>query len=187
MNLVSQAMAGEVVRLIDTSGILLALDIGGASGTLVHALMQANPDLRGAVLDSEDVVLDARKAAEALGLQDRFQTYSGNFLAEVPPADLYLLKFILHDWPEEACLTILRNCRRAMAPGGRLAIIELVLADAIPTPLASVLDLTMMAVLGGRERSFEGYADLLSRAGLRARSIAAIHATPYSMIEAVTA
>lgn len=93
---------------------------------------------------------------------------AGDFLATVPArGDLYLLKFILHDWPDRECVTILRNIRRAMAPGARLAVIE-VLLPSEPVPHFSwLLDLNMMMITGGRERRADQYRDLLAESGFR--------------------
>jgi hypothetical protein len=116
----SQAMGGitgmlmlDAARLIDTGSVEFALDVGGASGALIHALMKQNPALRGAVLDLPENSAEAAKAAEALGLQERLSIISGDFFVKVPAADLYLLKHILHDWKDDECVSILRNCRGA--------------------------------------------------------------------------
>jgi hypothetical protein len=90
----------DVTRLVDTSTAKLAVDIGGASGTLVHSLMTANPQLHGIILDLPDVVPSATAAAAALGLAERSSVLAGDFFASVPEADLYLLKQVLHDWDD---------------------------------------------------------------------------------------
>src|SRR5258708_622884 len=116
----TSGVAQEVVRLVDTSTAKLAVDIGGASGTLVHSLMTANPQLHGIVLDLSDVVPSATAAAAAaLGLAERSRALAGDFFASVPEADLYLLKHVLHDWDDGQGVRIVENCRRAMRPGGR--------------------------------------------------------------------
>lgn len=180
----SEAFAVEIAKLLSIRGNGPVLDVGGASGNLVQTIMRANPELRGAVIDLAHVVPVAMAAAEAQGLQDRFEVHAGDFLAEVPAAALYLLKFILHDWPDEQCLMILRNCRRAAVPGARLIVAEVVLDGSTPTPFSAMLDITMMVLVGSRERTFDEYAALLGASGFRAIGITPT-ATPFSFIEAV--
>jgi hypothetical protein len=88
-------------------------------------------------------------------------------LESVPEADLYLLKFVLHDHDDAACIRILNNCRRSMRPGGRIAVIELFLAETAKAELASRWDLNMLVVLGGRERTIAEYGKLFAATGLR--------------------
>jgi hypothetical protein len=176
----------DAARLIDTGSVEFALDVGGASGALIHALMKQNPALRGAVLDLPENSAEAAKAAEALGLQERLSIISGDFFVKVPAADLYLLKHILHDWKDDECVSILRNCRGAIKPSGRVVLIEIVLPDLDPPPYATQVDLTMLAVLGSRERTLEEYKILLATADLRFTSFTPT-ATPFSLIEAVAA
>jgi hypothetical protein len=189
----SQAMGGitgilmlEAARLIDTGSVEFAVDVGGASGALIHALMKQNAALRGAVLDLPENSAEAAKAAEVLGLQERLSIIGGDFFAKVPAADLYLLKHVLHDWKDDECVSILRNCRGAIKPSGRMVLIEIVLPDVDPPPYATQVDLTMLAVLGSRERTLEEYKILLATADFRFTSLTPT-ATPFSLIEAVAA
>jgi hypothetical protein len=189
----SQAVGGltgafmlEAAPLIDTRSVGFAVDVGGATGSLIHALMKENPSLHGAVLDLPRVAADATKAAEALGLQDRLLVIGGDFLVEIPSADLYLMKHILHDWADEACISILRNCRRAIKPHGRIVLIEIAMDEINPSPYVTQIDLTMMVVLGAKERTLEQYKALLIAAGFRFTRITAT-STPFSLIEAVAA
>jgi hypothetical protein len=94
----TSGIAQEVARVVDTSTAKLAVDIGGASGTLVHSLMMTNSQLHGIILDLPEVVPSAIAAASALGLADRSRALAGDFFTDVPEADIYLLKHILHDW-----------------------------------------------------------------------------------------
>jgi 2-polyprenyl-3-methyl-5-hydroxy-6-metoxy-1,4-benzoquinol methylase len=176
----------EAAPLIDTRSVGFAVDVGGARGSLIHALMKENPSLHGAVLDLPHVSADATRAAEALGLQDRLTVIGGDFLVEVPSADLYLMKHILHDWADEACISILRNCRRAIKPNGRVVLIEIAMDEINPPPHTTQIDLTMMVVLGAKERTLEQYKALLTAAGFRFTRITTT-ATPFSLIEAVAA
>jgi SAM-dependent methyltransferase/precorrin-6B methylase 2 len=161
----------EAIRVVDTRSIDLAVDVGGAAGALVLAFMKANRNLRGIVLDRPNIVPRAAAAAERLGLADRFSALAGDYLESVPEADLYLLKFVLHDHDDASCIRILDNCRRAMRPGGRISVIELFLAETAKAELASRWDLNMLVVLGGRERTVAEYAKLFAAAGLRLEKV----------------
>src|ERR1700736_4686450 len=180
----TSGVAQDVTRLVDTSTAKLAVDIGGASGTLVHSLMTANPELQGIILDLPDVVPSATAAAAALGLAERSSVLAGDFFASVPEADLYLLKHILHDWDDGHAVRILENCRRAMRPGGRVIVIEALLGEMGEPGFAPFSDLNMMVMLTGRERTLSEYRALLKQAGFRLDKSTPIR-SPMAMIEAV--
>ncbi len=169
-----------------TSGVAPEVDVGGASGTLVHSLMAENPNLLGIVFDLPSVMPSAAAAATALGLADRSKAVSGDFFAYVPEADLYLLKFILHDWNDERCVRILENCRRAMRRGGRVIVVEMLLGEIGEPGPGPIFDLLMMVILSGRERSLNEYRALLERAGLRLEKNSPT-STALSVMEAVAA
>ncbi|PZG19391.1 methyltransferase [Nonomuraea aridisoli] len=162
----------EVARQIGVRGEALAVDVGGADGSLIRELMRDHPHLRGVVLDRPDVVPDALAAAKADGLADRFEAVGGDFFEVVPAADLYLLRYIVHDWNDEQAVRILANCRASLNDGGRVAVVEL-LVGPIGTPgLAPVMDANMLVMTGGRERDLAEYDALFARAGLRRTRVA---------------
>jgi SAM-dependent methyltransferase len=163
----TSGVAEEVAHVVDTSTAKLAVDVGGASGTLVHSLMTANPQLHGIILDLPDVVPSATAAAAALGLAERSSALAGDFFASVPEADLYLLKHVLHDWDNGQAVRILENCRRAIRPGGRVIVIEMILGEIGEPGPAPFMDLNMMVMLTGRERTVSEYSALLKKAGFR--------------------
>jgi SAM-dependent methyltransferase len=179
-------IAQEVAPLVDTSKAKLAVDIGGASGTLIHSLLMANSQLRGIVLDLPDVVLSATAAAAALGLAERSRALAGDFFTDVPAADIYLLKHILHDWNDGEAVRILERCRQAMRPGGRVIVIEALLGEMGEPGIAPLNDLNMMVLLTGRERALSEYRALLKQAGLRLSKSTPIR-SPMAVIEAVAA
>jgi hypothetical protein len=109
MSNLSRAAARDIAAVLDTKGTTLALDIGGASGDVIRAMMRANPELNGGVLDLPHVVPAATEAAKAEGLDGRFATATGDFFESVPAADLYVLKYILHDRDDASCVRILQN------------------------------------------------------------------------------
>jgi O-methyltransferase domain len=120
-------------------------------------LLQADPTPRGLVLDRPEVIPRAAQEAARNGLDQRLDTLAGDFFEGVPEADLYLLKFILHDWDDESCVKILRNCRSAMRPRARVAVVEMVIDAAGEPGLAELQDLNMLVATAGRERSLDEY------------------------------
>jgi SAM-dependent methyltransferase len=182
----TSGIAQEVAPLVDTSKAKLAVDVGGASGTLVHSLLMANSQLHGIVLDLPDVVPSATAAAAALGLAERSRALGGDFFTDVPQADIYLLKHILHDWNDGEAVRILERCRQAMRPGGRVIVIEALLGEMGEPGIAPLNDLNMMVLLTGRERTLSEYRALLKQAGLRLSKSTPIR-SPMAVIEAVAA
>ncbi|WP_239312331.1 MULTISPECIES: methyltransferase [unclassified Frankia] len=144
------------------------VDVGGGDGTLICAVLDAVTEATGVVFDQPEVADAARERIAAAGLGERCTVESGDFFSAVPTGgDLYILKWIIHDWPDEQALAILRNCRRAMAPGGRLLLVEQVVPEGDTPHRGKVMDFTMLVVLGGRERTKAEYSALLAAAGLR--------------------
>jgi hypothetical protein len=173
MHVSTVGVTAEIGQRLDTSTSRMAVDVGGATGSLLYSLMQRNPQLQGIVYDRPEHVARAQAAAMALGLEDRSTAVAGDFFASVPAGDLYLLRFILHDWHDADCIRILTNCRSAMRPNSRLVIVESFLGrmgqDVSPDMAdtqGALIDLHMFVVAGGRERSVSQYADLLQQADL---------------------
>lgn len=179
--------AGDAASLIDTTGVDVAVDVGGANGTLLYLLMEQNPTMRGIVFDRPNVLEGAAAERDSRGLGERVDLVGGDFFEVVPAADVYLLKFILHDWDDEACLSILHNCREAIRPGGRIAVIEQLVGEITDPGPAALMDLNMLAATTGRERSLSEYDALLTAAGLRRISVVGATRSPQSIIEAVAA
>ena len=157
----------DTIRLLDLGGATTVLDVGGANGTLVLALMAAHPEIRGQVLDLPHAVGGAEQAAAQADLADRFSAVAGDFFVEVPSADYYLLKWILHDWSDEDCTAILRNCRASARPGARMLVVETVVGELGTADPASVLDMNMLACTNGRERDLAEFDTLFAASGWR--------------------
>ena len=172
--------APDVASHLDTSDVTVAVDVGGRNGALVRLLQQANPELRGIVFDRPEV------AAQVKGdvADDRTEVIGGDFFEALPAADLYLLKFILHDWDDESCVKILSRCREAMVPGGRIAIIDFLIGDRDDPGVMALMDLTMLAITTGKERTLAEVDALLAKAGLR-RTAVRTSDSPQKIIEAV--
>jgi hypothetical protein len=144
------------------------VDVGGGSGTLLAALLQASPATRGVLFDQAHVVSGAEPVLRSAGVLDRCDLVAGSFFAAVPEGgDAYVLKAIIHDWEDEAAIAILRKCRAAMAPHAVLLVIERDLGPPNENPAAKFSDLNMLVMPGGRERSQGEYDELLSQAELR--------------------
>ena len=176
----------EAAKVIDTSGVHSAVDVGGASGDLLHDLMGVNPSLRGVVFDLEHVGPDAVAAAAAKGLSNRVTVETGDFFKSVPAGgDLYLLRYVLHDWDDERCTQILKNCRAAMRPGGRVVVLEMLLGEiGKEPPVVPSQDLNMLVLFGARERTVEQFDALFSAAGLRRTRVSPTQ-SPMGVIETV--
>ena len=175
MEALTGALAADAARLIDVAGASLAVDVGGGTGQLIRELMRINDGLRGMVLDLPAAADAALHAAEADGLGARFSAVHGDFFAAVPAADLYLLKAVLHDWDDESCVRILRNCRDAARPGARAVVIENVIRDLARDRFTPMLDMNMLACTSGEERDLASYDRLFAASGWER---AAVHGLP---------
>ena len=182
MTNLSTPVIREAVTAMDTTGAQFVVDVGGADGAFIAALLQHNPALTGAVLDLAQVIPGVIEAAAAHGLQSRMTGIVGDFLREVPAADVYLLKFVLHDWDDESCVRILSNIRRAMEPGARLFIVEMAITATISIS-ATLMDLGMLAAFTGQERDIPHFTSLLQSAGLEIGQAIELH-RPYHLIQA---
>jgi len=138
--------------------------------------------LTGLVHDLPQVVSGVVDEARRRGLADRMKGISGDFFTEVPSADIYLLKFVLHDWDDDSCELLLSNIRRAMRPDARLIIVEMA-ADETALE-AALMDVAMLCAYTGQERDELQYDSLLTKAGLRTARVRRLH-QPYFLLEAV--
>lgn len=187
MSSFSNVATKAVVEAYDFSGINTLVDIAGGYGRFLTGVLEANPSMRGVLFDLPRVIEGAREAVANTGLSDRFEFVSGDFFASVPSGgDAYIMKHIIHDWDDERALAILRNIKQAMNPGGRVLLVEAVIADGNGQDFGKLLDIEMLVSPGGKERTAAEYEELFSRAGLRLTRIVPTK-SPYSVIEAVTA
>ncbi|MFI8075925.1 methyltransferase [Streptomyces sp. NPDC086033] len=161
----------------------LVADIGGADGTVMAELLGRDTDRRGIVFDLPHVVSDAHELLRRHGLADRVEVFGGDFFDAVPAADVYVLSYILHDWDDASSRKILGSIARAASPGARLVVIEAVLPEGDAPHLAKMIDLTMLAMLTGRERTAQEYEALLGDAGFTVDRIVPTP-SPFSVIEA---
>lgn len=181
----TEAINAAVVGAYDFSGFRKVVDIGGGHGALLAAILKTNPAMNGVVFDQPHVVDGAPARLEAEGVLNRCDIEGGDFFQSVTAGgDAYLMKFIIHDWEDEKSIKIMKNIRRAMADGGRLLLIEyLVPLGNTPSP-SKFMDLNMLVMTGGRERTEKQFAELFAAAGFRLNRIVPTESA-FSIIEAV--
>jgi predicted transcriptional regulator len=140
-------------------------DIGGADGSNLIQLLADHPGRGGILFDRSEVMEAAKAKVAEHGLTDQIQCVGGDFFESVPAADVYLLCYIFHDWDDASCLRILRNIGKAATSGARLVIVEAVLPPGDTPHPARGIDLTMLALVNGRERTADEFQKLLDAAG----------------------
>jgi hypothetical protein len=154
---------------------------------MLAAVLAHHAGPRGVLFDRPHVVKDAPSLLTAKGLSDRVTIEPGDFFQSVPTgADAYILSHIIHDWGDDQCLTILSHVRKAMDPTGRLLVVEMVLPSDDTAHPGKMLDMVMLVVTGGQERTEPEYGALLSRAGLRLTRVVPTNSAA-SIVEAVVA
>jgi hypothetical protein len=158
MSNLSAMVAEEVAAVYDAGDAKTIVDVGGSEGMLLRGLLRSAPNARGVLFDREDVIASAPH-------DERIENVAGDFFTSVPDgADLYLLKSILHDWPDEKCVEILKVVHRHAAPHARVVIVEMLVTPDAPGPV-NFMDLNMLVMLDGRERTADEYTSLLEAAG----------------------
>ncbi len=161
------------------------IDVGGGRGTLISAILKANPQLRGAVYDLPSVMEQTRRYLAEQGVADRCEAIGGDFFASIPAgADAYILSTVIHDWHNAESLKILRNIHRAMPPAGKLLLVELVLKGRNEPDFGKLMDLNMLVMAGGLERTADEFRALLAEAGFELTRIVPTKSASH-VIEAV--
>ncbi|SRR5579885_3348954 len=156
----------------DFSVFGVVADIGGGNGSQITEILKKHGRMKGVLFDLPHVIERAKERIQASGLLDRCQLVAGNFFDAVPDgADAYVLRHIIHDWDEDRCLTILRNCHRAMRATSKLLVIESVIPPGNEPFHGKFLDLVMLLIPGGRERTGAEYRTLFERAGFELTGI----------------
>lgn len=181
----SSFVAHAVLLSYDFSKMKSIIDVGGGYGKLLTSILDVYPRLQGLLVDLPEVVAVAKEYIEPLPCHDRCAAVAGSFLESVPcGADAYLLSGILHDWDDEKAHRILRNCRKAMRPNTKVLVVECIVPEGDEPSFSKLLDLNMMVMTGGRERTKREFSELFSAAGLAlTRTIPT--PSPLSMLEAV--
>jgi SAM-dependent methyltransferase len=171
----ARLIAAAVVDGYDFSGVRRVVDVGCSHGRLLSAILRANPTVSGVLFDRPEIIGRAGERIRGTELAERAELVAGDFFESLPAGgDLYILSRILMDYDDERSVRLLQNCHRAMAPGGRVLVVQLLMPDeggggAARERLfeAAVSDLNMLVLTGGRERTEGEYRTLLGRAGFR--------------------
>ena len=154
------------------------VDVGGGHGSLLAAILEANPNLQGTVFDLPQVA-DGARAAVPSGLVKRMDAVGGDFLESVPAGgDAYMMKHIVHDWDDERCIRLFQNVRKVVPADGRLLVLEMVVPPPGQPHMSKLLDIEMLLMTeGGRERTEAEFAALFARGGFK---LVKVHAMPAS-------
>jgi len=175
-----------VAEAYDFSVFETIADVGGSTGNLLTTILNRHASPRGILFDLDHVVREAPPLIAQRGLSDRIAIESGSFFDRVPAADAHIMSHIIHDWNEEQCLAILGNSRGTLTPGGKLLLVEMVLPDGDAPHPGKMLDMAMLSVPGGEERTPSEYGELLDKAGFRLTRVVSTM-SPVSIVEAVPA
>ncbi|MFI5394682.1 MAG: methyltransferase [Candidatus Binatia bacterium] len=178
----SRRVDEAVVAAYDFSRCERVADIGGGQGSLLAAILAANPELRGVLFDLPHVVATAAPVLGAAGVEDRCEVVGGSMFESVPRGcAAYVMKFIIHDWDDADCTRILRACRRAMRSDAKLLVIDRFVGPPNEDPAVKLSDLNMLVGPGGQERTREEFAALFRAGGFRLANVVSTTA-PVSVI-----
>jgi len=181
------ALGDALLEAYDFSKFPTVVDLGGGTGRLLEVILRANERQKGILFEQATTAAVARKHFQDSGLAKRCQVVEGDFFESIPSAhEAYILSHVLHDWDDRQCVSILRNCRKAIAPGGRLLIVEAVLPIGDVPHHGKMMDLLMLTVTGGRERSAAEFSGLLGQASFKTNRFVET-STHQSIIEAIPA
>jgi len=182
---VSSMVAYAVLMAYDFAGISSIVDIGGGQGKLLEKILQFNPHMTGTVFDTASTIERAKQQLGNNGWGRRCSYMAGDFFTSVPQgADAYLLCGVIHDWDDSHATTILRNCRIAMPENGRVLLVDMIVPDGASASFSKLLDLNMLVMNGGRERTQAEFCALLEAADYKLTRIIPTMA-PQSVIEAI--
>ena len=180
------AQANEaILSQYDFAGINTLMDVGGGHGGLITSILRAHSGMHGILFDSPQVIEGAKALVDASDVGDRCQLVGGNFFESVPSGgDAIILKWIIHDWNDEQCVTILKNCHRALPENGKLILVEAVVPASNEPHFSKFIDLNMLVMTGGRERTEEEFRALYEASGFSLTRVVATE-SPFSVIEGI--
>jgi hypothetical protein len=183
--------ARALLQTYDVSRYRTLMDVGGSYGALLAAILAARPELSGVVFDLPDLAAASGSYLEIAGVSDRARFVGGNFFESVPSGcDGYMLKMIIHDWPDEEAVAILANCRKAAGAKGRVLVMERIAPELASTDADAQVpirqDIIMLTAAGGLERTEAQYRTLFARAGLKLDAIVPT-SSGFSVLEAASA
>lgn len=185
MGTLSSTETQPILEGYDFSRYGTIVDVGGGGGNLLAGILQRATTSRGVLCDSRAEMMGANAILTGAGVADRctIDTSAGLFDPVTKGGDAYILKHIVHDWPEDRALTILKNVRDAINPDGRLLLMEFVTPEGNEPHPAKLVDLWLMLLVGGKERSKQQYAELVGDAGFELVQVVPT-ASPLSIVEA---
>jgi hypothetical protein len=176
--------AAAIVAAYDFSRTRVLVDVGGGQGALVAAVLRAQSAVRAVLFDAPALIADAARRLQQLGVAERCGLLEGDFFDSVPSGgDTYVLKDIVHDWDDKRAAAVLRVCREAMSESAKLLVIERVIPPGNEPFAGKLIDINMLVLTGGRERTEQEYRDLLREAGFELVTIVPTEAG-VSVIEA---
>jgi len=168
MSNMTAATNEAITSVYDFSGFETLVDVGGGHGGLITEILKSNPKLKGVLFDADEVIQGARLKLDAAGLTDRCETVAGDFFNSVPAGgDAYIMKWIIHDWNDEKAITILRNCRNQMSQNAKLIVVDCVVPETDEPDFSKFIDLNMLVMTGGKERTAKEFDQLLGAAGFK--------------------
>lgn len=179
----SSFVVPAVLEAYDFSGIDTLVDVAGGHGGLLTAIVKKYPSMKGIVTDLDHVVAGAKPMIESQGLADRVTTVAGDFFKEIPRGgDAYIMKHIIHDWYDDKASVILSNIRKVLPTDGRVILVEAVIPPAGQPGMSAVMDLEMLVMPGGKERTEQEFRDLFDRSGFTLTRIVPTQ-SPVSVLE----
>jgi hypothetical protein len=190
----NDAMSGMTAQVNDAlhaaydfAGIKKLMDVGGGHGGLINSILEKNPGMTGILFDAPQVVAGAKATLAAATVADRCEVVGGDFFQSVPAgADAIILKWIIHDWNDEQSVAILKNCHQALPDKGKLILVEAVVPATSEPHFSKFIDLNMMIMTGGRERTESQFRKLYEDSGFTLTRIVPTE-SPFSVIEGVKA
>jgi len=181
----SQGDSAAITQSYDFSAFEHIVDVAGGHGTLLAAILEQAPKLRGTLFDMQHVIEGAKKAGILDRFADRCTLEAGSFFEAVPKdADAYIMKSIIHDWYDPECIKILSLCRKGIRPGGRLLVVDQVVPVGNEPALSKLVDLEMLVLPGGMERTEKEFQELFAASGFRLERVVRTR-TPMCVLEGV--
>ena len=183
----SAMVVPAALEAYDFSGISTLVDVAGGHGMLLASILQKFPGTRGILADVDHVIAGAGPRLHAAGVADRVETRTIDFFKAVPEGgDVYIMKHIIHDWDDDRASIILGNIRKALSgkPNGKVILLEAIVAGGNEPDPTKLIDLEMMVMPGGRERTTAEFEALFARSGFRLTRVVPTK-SPLAVIEAV--
>lgn len=185
MGSISRTETDPILTAYDFSRFHKIVDVGGGRGTLLAGILKQASNTQGILYDSPFATADAGPVLEEAGVSGRCVIENGTYFDRLPTgADAYVLKHILHDFPESECLAILKNIRGSIAADGSMLVVEYVLPGNNERHIGNIIDLWLLLLLGAKERTQAQYSELFAKAGFRLTKVVPTGG-PVSIIEAV--